>query len=173
VVVADKKALIQSSVKRRGGTAGLRGLSPKRNAEKAASKPALAFTEEAGPNWRQVIERQSMTKGIAEVAAYLQENLGQRVTAYLGGVTDAKLVGQWASGKVKPRSLPVHRLRSAYQAARYLVEAYGPETARAWFFGTNSLLDSQAPAYVLRQGESPEDWDDVVSAAKAFVEDHP
>jgi hypothetical protein len=123
--------------------------------------------------WRQIIERQSVTTGIAEVAAYIQENLGQRVTAYLSGINDAKLVGQWASGKVKPRSLPDHRLRSGYQAARYLVEGYGPKTARAWFFGTNSLLDSQAPAYVLRQGESPEDWDDVVSAAKAFVEDLP
>jgi len=169
VVVAEKKDLVQSSVKRRR-----RERSPERPApEKVNSKPGLGVTDDARLNWRQVIERQSVTKEIAEVAAYLQEHLGQRVTAYLGGVTDAKLVGQWASGKVTPRSLPDHRLRSGYQAARYLVEGYGPKTARAWFFGTNSLLDSQAPAYVLRQGESPEDWDDVVSAAKAFVEDLP
>lgn len=114
-----------------------------------------------------------MKAGIPEVARYLQENLGQQVTAYLSGVTDVKMVGQWASGKVKPRPLPDHRLRLAYQAARYLVEAYGPETAKAWFFGTNSHLDSQAPAYVLRHGETPESWDEVVSAAQAFVEDVP
>jgi hypothetical protein len=119
------------------------------------------------------IERQAVTSDISTVAAYLQEHLGQKVTAYLSGVKDAKLVGQWSAGKVQPRPLPGFRLRSAYQAARYLVDAYGSETAQAWFFGRNSNFDGRAPALVLREAENPEDWSLVVSAAKGFVETVP
>ncbi len=120
-----------------------------------------------------LIERQAVTSDIAKVAGYLQEHLGQKVTAYLSGVKDAKLVGQWAAGKVQPRPMPSFRLRSAYQAARYLVDAYGSETAQAWFFGRNSQLDGRAPAFALREGKDPEDWSFVVTAAKTFVETVP
>ncbi|HVR94977.1 MAG TPA: XRE family transcriptional regulator, partial [Thermoanaerobaculia bacterium] len=88
----------------------------------------------------------------------------------LSGVKDPKMVGQWASGKVQPRLLPQSRMRHAYQATRYLVEVYGDETAQAWFFGSNSQLDDEAPAYVLRHGNAPEDWRFVISAAREFVE---
>jgi hypothetical protein len=60
-------------------------------------------------------------------------------------------------------------LREGYQAARLLVSAYGDETAKAWFFGSNTRLDDQAPAYVLRHAKS---WDEqrlIVPAARAFV----
>lgn len=140
---------------------------------KTSISKAPAVPRPAEPDWRVAIEEQASKARFPEVARYLQDNLGQRVTAYLSGITDAKMVGQWALGKVKPSSLPGHRLRAAYQGTRYLVEAYGPETAQAWFFGTNSHLDSRAPAYVLRYGETPESWDEVVSAARAFVRDVP
>lgn len=140
---------------------------------KTAVSASPAVPPPAEPDWRAAIEKQASRAGFPEVARYLQDNLGQRVTAYLSGITDAKMVGQWALGKVKPSSLPGHRLRAAYQATQYLVEAYGPETAQAWFFGTNSHLDSRAPAYVLRYGETPESWDEVILAVRAFVEDVP
>ncbi|MFY9825124.1 MAG: hypothetical protein WAM82_27345 [Thermoanaerobaculia bacterium] len=119
------------------------------------------------------IERQAVTSDISQVAGYLQQHLGQKVTAYLSGISDSKLVGQWASGKVQPRPAPTFRLRTAYQAARYLVDAYDSETAQAWFFGTNSKLDGRAPALALREGEDPKVWSSVVSVAKAFVETKP
>src|SRR5438105_2983312 len=113
------------------------------------------------------------TMHAAKVAAYLQEHLGQKVTAYLSGAKDAKLVGQWAAGKVQPHPMMSFRLRSAYRAARYLVEAYGSETAQAWFCGRNSQLDDRAPAFALRKGTNLEDWSFVISAAKTFVETVP
>lgn len=169
MAVELKKNVVLNPGKSRRGS-GARPLPRKRGIPEAVIRPVMGGS---GLTWREIIERQAVTASITEVASYLQKNLGQRVTAYLSGVTDAKIVGQWAAGKVQPRSLPVFRLRSAYQAARYLVEAYGPEAAQAWFFGTNSHLDSQAPAAVLRRGETPEDWSGVVSAAKAFVETVP
>jgi hypothetical protein len=129
--------------------------------------------EDARKDRASLIERQAILVDISGVAGYLQEHLGQNVTAYLSGVKDSKLVGQWAAGRVQPRPLSGFRLRSAYQAARYLVEAYGSKTAQAWFFGRNSQLDGQAPASVLREGTVPDDWGFVVTAAKAFVETVP
>jgi ABC-type phosphate/phosphonate transport system substrate-binding protein len=107
---------------------------------------------------------------ISSVVAYLKKHLGQGVTAYLSGADDTQLVERWAAGKAQPTMLPDLRLRSAYQAARYVVEAYGDETAQDWFFGMNPALADTAPAYVLRHGSSPEHWSVVVPAAMEFVE---
>jgi len=117
----------------------------------------------------QQIERQAKVAGIEEIANYLQQNLGQKITAYLSGLKDAKVVGAWAKGKGEPRVLAAIRLRCAYEAARMLVEIYGPETARSWFFGTNTRLDDEAPAYLLRHVKTPEDLRFILPAARAFV----
>jgi len=115
------------------------------------------------------IERQAKVAGIAEIADYLQQHLGQKITAYLSGQKDPKLVGLWAKGKSAPRTLAAIRLRCAYEASRMLVEMYGAETARSWFFGTNTRLDDEAPAYLLRHTQTPEDLRFLLPAARAFV----
>ena len=118
----------------------------------------------------EALEREATLSEISRIAGYLQEHLGQRVTAYLSGIKDAKMVGQWARGKQRPREPAGFRLRQAYPAARLLVESYGNETAKAWFFGTNARLDDEAPAYVLRYGETPDDFRFLLPAARALVE---
>jgi hypothetical protein len=117
------------------------------------------------------IEREATTLGIPTIAGYLQAHLGQKITAYLAGLDNAKTVGLWISGTVMPRDLPKTRLRYAYQAARLLVEAYDDETAKAWFFGSNTLLDDEAPSYVLRHGTTPDDLRLVIPAARNLVAD--
>jgi hypothetical protein len=117
------------------------------------------------------IEREATTLGIPTIAGYLQAHLGQKITAYLAGLDNAKTVGMWISGTVMPRDLPKTRLRYAYQAARLLVEAYDDETAKAWFFGSNMLLDDEAPSYVLRHGTTPDDLRLVIPAARNLVAD--
>ena len=49
----------------------------------------------------------------------------------------------------------------------------GDETAKAWLFGSNAELDSQAPAYMLRQARSWEDLRSIVPAARAFARAEP
>jgi hypothetical protein len=122
------------------------------------------------PDFRARIEREATTQAISHIAKYLQENLGQKITSYLSGVDHAKTVGLWVTGQSEPRDLPKTRLRCAYQAARLLIEAYDGETARAWFFGSNLLLDDEAPAYILRHGTTPDDFRLIIPAARAFVE---
>ena len=120
---------------------------------------------------RQTVEHEATTQGISKIAEYLQEHLGQKITAYLSGIDNAKTVGLWITGANEPRDIMTKtRLRYAYQAARFVVEAYDDETARAWFFGSNTLLDDEAPAYVLRHGMTPDDLRLIVPAACKLME---
>ena len=114
------------------------------------------------------IEREASLLSSAELAAYLQAQVGQSLTAYMAGLTDRKVVGRWARGQ-KPRDRAVMRLRSAYQVVRLLAEAYGVETAKAWLFGSNSRLDGEAPAWVIRHARSPDDLRLVVPVARTFA----
>jgi hypothetical protein len=106
---------------------------------------------------------------IAEISAYLQAQLGQKLTAYLAGVTDPKMVGRWASGKAQPHSDRDMRLRDAFKATKMVVAAYGPTTAKAWWVGSNTRLDDRAPAAIVRGATDPEAMRYVVPAARAFA----
>jgi len=129
----------------------------------------MSTLERLDSGLRLAIEREATTLDISRIAGYLQNHLGQKITSYLAGSDNAKTVGLWLSGKVEPRDLPKTRLRYAYQAARLLVEVYDDETAKAWFFGSNTLLDDEAPAYVLRHGMTPDDLRLVIPAARNLV----
>ena len=105
----------------------------------------------------------------AAVAAYLQEQLGQKLTAYVADVNDPKMVGRWAAGKAQPRDEREMRLRDAFKATKMIVEAFGPQTAKAWWVGSNTRLDDRAPAAVVRHASDPEAMRFVVPAARAFA----
>jgi hypothetical protein len=106
---------------------------------------------------------------VAEIATYLQLQLGQKLTAYLSGVTDPKMVGRWAAGKARPRDEREMRLRDAFKATKMLVEAFGTTTAKAWWVGSNTRLDDRAPAAIIRHAADPEALRYVVPAARAFA----
>ena len=118
----------------------------------------------------EVIERESSTAPVARVASYVAEQLGRQATAYLCGLKEAAQVTKWIDGDVAPRAqIQRLRLRHAYTAARMIAAAYDKATVEAWFFGSNSRLDDEAPAWVLRHAATPEDLRMVVPAAKAFA----
>jgi len=106
---------------------------------------------------------------IDRIASYLMEHLGRPMTAYIGGVSDPKMVSHWVGGNNTPRAVPQMRLREAYQAARLIIETLGVETAKAWFFCSNADLADEAPAHMLRKAAAWEDMRIVVPAARAFV----
>ena len=90
------------------------------------------------------------TLSIREIAAYLQEAVGQRVAAAMAGLADAKQIGRYArKGGPEPHGATERRLREGYKVVRMLVNAYDDKTARAWLFGTNTRLDDRAPIEVL------------------------
>ncbi|MBE2317510.1 XRE family transcriptional regulator [Solirubrobacter sp. CPCC 204708] len=117
-----------------------------------------------------LIEREGTTAPISEIARFLSDHLGAQATAYVAGVKGAAQVAKWIEGGTPPKGQMTRlRLRDAYRAARLLVTAYDEATAEAWFFGSNSRLDDEAPAWVLRHARSLDDLRMVVPAAKAFA----
>lgn len=116
------------------------------------------------------IVRSSVSRTQRTVVKYLQAQLGSRTTAYLSGADDTQIVERWVQGEVRPDRLHWKRLRSAYDAARVLVEAYDGQTAQSWFVGMNPAFDDESPARVLRNSRTPRVWGDVVLAAREFAE---
>ena len=110
---------------------------------------------------------QAVRTPIADIAGYIQTLLGQKWTAYLAGVSDAKAVGKWARGTRKPHPESERKLRDAYQIALLISMVDDEETARAWFGGMNPVLDHRAPAWVI--ANLPDGGDRAMNAALAFV----
>jgi plasmid stabilization system protein ParE len=113
------------------------------------------------------LDLEATTRTIAEIAAYLQEAVGQRVAAAIAGLADAKQIGRYARAHgPQPHTTTERRLREGYKVVRMLVDAYDDKTARAWLFGTNTRLDDQAPVEVLGAAKDPADFTMVVQAAR-------
>lgn len=115
------------------------------------------------------IQREAATSKMPKIADFLQAALGQKLTAYVAGLTDPKAVGAWIRGENDPRQPADMRLRYAYQVVRMLVEAYDAETAKAWLFGANTRLNDEAPAYLLRNAKTVGDLRQLVPTARAFA----
>lgn len=116
----------------------------------------------------QAVEDEAVHADFREVAGWLQDQLGQQLAAYVVGLRDPKVVGKWRRG-AQPRAAAEFRARTAYVVVRLLVDAYGARTARAWLLGSNSRLDDEAPAWLLRHAEDPGDVRFLVPAARAFA----
>ena len=117
----------------------------------------------------EAIQRKSQVTSIDEIAAYLQKTLGQKMTAYLSGLNSQKAVSNWIAKRTIPRDEAAIRLRHAYIAVQMIVDVYGADTAKAWLFGTNTRLNDEAPAYILRHSKTLDDLRGIVPAAKTFA----
>lgn len=115
------------------------------------------------------LEHQASALDSSEIAAYLQEQLGQRMAAYLVGLSDSRQVGRYARGTTRPSSVTDRRLREGYKTVRMIVDAYDARTVKAWLFGTNSRLDDEAPIDVLASAENGESFKAVIRAARQFA----
>jgi hypothetical protein len=109
--------------------------------------------------------RKQVEFAIADIAEFLQETLGQKLVAYIAGISDAKTVGQWIRGKQAPRQEAEVRLRTAFQVFHLLQDDESPHTVRAWMIGMNPQLDDVSPAEALHEGQLK----DVLVAAKAYI----
>jgi hypothetical protein len=103
-------------------------------------------------------------QGVAATAAILQELFGQRLTAAIAGVKDAKAVGRWARGADVPREQAAAALENALQVIELLRTQEEDDTIRSWFRGMNPDLGDRPPALVIRS--EPEH---VIQAARAFL----
>ena len=117
-----------------------------------------------------VIENEAVKRPISEIAGYLQKTIGQKLTGYMVGLTDPKVVGGWISEKTLPKNDDyATRLRCAYKVVRMIEGAFDKETAKSWLLGTNSRLEEQSPAYVIRNATESNDYRLVVRTARTFA----
>jgi hypothetical protein len=116
------------------------------------------------------LEHDATALSTAAIAAYLQEQLGQRMAAHLAGLTDVKQIGRYTrKDGPEPRDNVERRLREGYKIVRMIVEAYDAKTAKVWLFGTNTRLDDDAPIDRLREAAITEDFIPVRRAARQFA----
>jgi hypothetical protein len=109
--------------------------------------------------------RTTVESSIADIVAFLREVFGQKLVAYMAGVSESRTVSRWAAGESPPRAASEDRLRHAYYIFRLLNTEESPHTVRAWFVGLNPQLDDESPASAIRD-DRPRD---VLVAAKAFL----
>lgn len=113
---------------------------------------------------KRAMPAQATEPEIAAVAANLREQLGERLTAVIGGVTDAGIVRAWAAGDAMPEPATEQTLRAAYDVTHMLLDVDSAQTVRLWFSGMNPDLDDASPALVIA-----DDPESVRSAARAYV----
>lgn len=115
------------------------------------------------------IERETVTLAVPALVEYLQQHLGGTTVAYIAGQADTQMLARWKKGSADPQSEVKRRLRTGYHVTRMIVEAFDDATAEAWLFGSNTKLDDEAPAYLIRRAKTVDDLRLIVPAAKALA----
>lgn len=110
---------------------------------------------------------QAMTLSIDDVVHELVELLGTTTVALIGGVGETRAVHEWTKQRQPQRP---HVLRFALQIASMIDAASGDHhVVRAWFQGSNPLLDDAVPALLLRNEPLTKVQAKLAFAARAFA----
>ena len=114
--------------------------------------------------------REALRLPATAVVAKLVEIVGRKLTAYIGGVKDARAVDRWiVGGEIYGDA--ESRLRFAFQVARTLSEHDSPAVARAWLTGVNPELGDRVPLRLMRENEIDEVASAILSAVRAYLGD--
>jgi hypothetical protein len=114
--------------------------------------------------------REALRLPASKVVEKLVEIIGRKLTAYIGGVKDARAVDRWiASGKIYGDA--ESRLRFAFQVARTLSRHDSPAVAQAWLTGVNPELGDRVPLRLMRENEIDEVAPAILSAVRAYLGD--
>jgi hypothetical protein len=114
--------------------------------------------------------REALRLPATAVVAKLVEIVGRKLTAYIGGVKDARAVDRWiVGGEIYGDA--ESRLRFAFQVARTLSEHDSPAVAQAWLTGVNPELGDRVPLRLMRENEIDEVASAILSAVRAYLGD--
>ena len=112
--------------------------------------------------------REALRLPASKVVEKLVEIVGRKLTAYIGGVKDARAVDRWIGGSEIYGDAEI-RLRFAFQVARTLSEYDSPAVAQAWLTGVNPELEDRVPLRLMRENEIDAVAPAILSAARAFL----
>lgn len=104
-----------------------------------------------------------------EIVRQARDILGARLTAYIAGVQETRMVRAWADGTASPSHGVAQRLRLAHRIAVEIAQHEGNEVTQAWFMGMNPLLDDMSPAQTIRESHPGTVQSTIASAAQSFI----
>ena len=114
--------------------------------------------------------REALRLPASKVVEKLVEIVGRKLTAYIGGVKDARAVDRWIGGSEIYGDAEI-RLRLAFQMARTLSEYDSPAVAQAWLTGVNPELGDRVPLRLMRENEIDEVASAILSAVRSYLGD--
>jgi hypothetical protein len=112
--------------------------------------------------------REALRLPASKVVDKLVEIVGRKLTAYIGGVKDARAVDRWIAGGEIYGNAEI-RLRFAFQVIRALSEHDSPAVVQAWLTGVNPELGDRVPLRIMRENEVDAVAPSILSAARAFL----
>jgi len=113
--------------------------------------------------------RRSIQASFAEIVGELAGILGKKLTAYLAGVKDTRVVERWMTGSVAPYKDADQRIRLGYQIAKTLSEHESSRVVQAWFTGLNPELQDRAPIRLLKEEDMEKVGPELLNAMRAFL----
>lgn len=109
--------------------------------------------------------RQASDRSGNELAAELQDLLGQKLVAFALGDRHPKTIGRYARGEREPDDDAIRALFALQVIVGILEQGMRRETIKTWMLGSNPRLKGEAPIVAFHDGSV----DKVTGAAKAFV----
>ena len=113
--------------------------------------------------------RRAVRASFSEIVAELVQILGKKLTAYIGGVKDTRVIERWMQGGTEPYRDAEARIRLAYQIAKTLSEHDSARVVQAWFTGLNPELQDRAPIRLLKEEEVAKVGPELLNAMRAFL----
>src|ERR1700688_4089408 len=112
--------------------------------------------------------REASSLAWPEVITRLREIVGPKLTAYITGLDDVRVLDSWING-TEPFGDVEERLRFTYQVVRTLSQHDSPRIVQAWLTGVNPELGDRVPLRVLRNGDLATVAPEILGAARAFI----
>ena len=112
--------------------------------------------------------REALSLAWPEVIKRLREIVGLKLTAYITGIDDVRVLDSWING-TEPFGDVEERLRFTYQVVRTLSQHDSPRIVQAWLTGVNPELGDRVPLRVLRNGDLATVAPEILGAARAFI----
>jgi len=113
--------------------------------------------------------RRAIQAPFVEIVRELAEILGKKLTAYIGGVKDTRVIDRWIQGGIEPYRDADRRIKLAYQIARTLSEHDSTRVVQAWFTGLNPELQDRSPIRLLKEEDIDKVGPELLNAMRAFL----
>lgn len=104
----------------------------------------------------------------AEVVGTLVSVMGRKLTAYLGGAKEVRVIDTWLRGEHLDSAQEI-RFRLALRIVDILLQKEHPDIIQSWMIGVNPELGDRVPLSLLRNEPLEEIADDLIAAATAMV----